>query len=129
MALHHHAVDDGFIFGRRICVRHNPVLLGFFHQKRDQFGDLLFSLGLIIAGNRGRQAMVGMIGKQFAFDFAERRLRRLHLRQHVNTISVLINHFSQAPDLAFNPREAAANAGPAEFSICVHCHVFAPRLA
>src|SRR5215475_2408733 len=74
-----------------------------------QFRDLFPLIGLVAAGNGVLDAMSDMIAQHLLLDAAERGAHRGDLRDDVDAVAVLVDHFRQAPNLAFDPAEPLLN--------------------
>jgi hypothetical protein len=71
-----------------------------------QFGDLFPLIGLVAAGDRVFDAMRHVILQNLFFDAPQRRPHGGNLRHDVDAITILLDHFGQAADLALDPAEA-----------------------
>jgi hypothetical protein len=71
-----------------------------------QIGNLLTLIGLVAAGDRPFDAMRHVIPQHFFLDAAERGAHRRDLRDNVDAIAVLVDHFGQAANLTLDPAQA-----------------------
>src|SRR5215813_4388895 len=74
-----------------------------------QFRDLLPLIGLVTAGDGMLDAMGDMVAQHLLLDAAERGAHGRDLRDDVDAVAVLVDHFRQAANLALDPAEALLN--------------------
>src|SRR5215813_7624783 len=74
-----------------------------------QFPDLLPLVGLVAAGDGVLDAMGHMVAQHLLLDAAERGAHRGDLRDDVDAVAVLVDHFRQAPNLTLDPAESLLN--------------------
>jgi hypothetical protein len=70
-----------------------------------QFGDLFPLIRLVAAGDRVLDAMRHVIPQHFLLDPPQRGPHRRYLRDDIDAVAVLVDHFGEAADLALDPAE------------------------
>src|SRR6202022_2016392 len=73
---------------------------------RHQFRYLFPLIGLVAARNRVFDAMRHVISEHLFLDAPERGTHGRDLRDDIDAIAVLVDHFGQAADLALDPAQA-----------------------
>jgi hypothetical protein len=80
-------------------------------QQVGEFGEFLALIGDIACLDRIGHAMIDVILENLFFDFLERRLDRLQLVEHVDTIAVFFQHARNAAHLPLDAGETRGQCG------------------
>jgi hypothetical protein len=73
---------------------------------RHQFRYLFPLIGLVTAGDRVFDAMRHVVPQHFLLDAPQRGAHGRDLRDDIDAVAILVNHFGQTADLAFDTAEA-----------------------
>jgi hypothetical protein len=88
------------------CSSHNRCLPVRSADDFNQFRDLLALIGLVAARDRMLDAMGDVVLQDLLFDPPQRGAHRRDLRDDVDAVAVLVDHFREAADLALDPAQA-----------------------